>query len=91
MTYTAKWTVTDKSDTAYESVDAFFGTDDTDSVKQHIDIEIDLVQNKVNTISDDGKSFVHEKTFANKEDYNTWLTEKETLPTIDKHLTYTPI
>ena len=91
MSHTAKWSITDKSDTVYESVAAFFGTDDDTVAKQHTDIEIDLVLDKVNSLSEDGKSIIHAKTFENVEDYNTWLTEKAKLPEIDKHLTYTPI
>ena len=91
MSHTAKWLITDKSDTAYKSVVAFFGTADDTLVKQHTDIEIGLVLDKVNSLSEDGKSIIHAKTFENAEDYNTWLTEKEKLPAIDKHLIYTPI
>ena len=70
---------------------AFFGTDDDTVAKQHTDIEIGLVLDKVNSLSEDRKSIIHSKTFENVEDYNTWLTEKAKLPAIDKHLIYTPI
>ena len=91
MAYIVKWVVTDKSDTAYNSVSEFFRTGDEALVKQHTDIEVGFVLAKNNTLSEDGKSFVHEKDFNNEENYNTWLTEKEKLSEIDKHLTYTPI
>ena len=91
MAYTQTWSITDNSGTAYKSVEAFFATGDEELVKQHLDIESGFVLNKVNSLSEDGKSFLHQKTFENKESYNTWLTEKAKLPAIDKHLTYTMV
>ena len=92
MAFTAQWTVTDKSDKTYESVAAFFTDSKADEalVKQHTDIEIGIVLDKVNVLSEDGKSFIHSKTFEGKGNYDKWLEEKEKLPEIDEHLTYTP-
>ena len=91
MAYTQAWSVTDNSGTAHETVGAFFATGNDALVKQHLDIEIGLVFDKVNSLSEDKKSFLHQKTFKNEEGYNTWLAEKAKLPVIDDHLTYTLI
>jgi hypothetical protein len=90
MAHKVEWTVTqNNTDTVYESVEAFFVEEDEALVKQHTDIEIGLVLDKDNTLSEDGKSFVHTKTFDNEENYNAWSTEKAKLSAIDEHLTYT--
>ena len=93
MTYKVEWKVTDKSDTSYELVEEFFAASTADEalIKQHTVIDIDVVIARVDTISEDGKSFVRATTFDNEENYNKWLEEKEKLPAIDEHLTYTLI
>lgn len=89
MAYTQAWSVTDNSGTAHETVGAFFATGNDALVKQHLDIEAGFVFDKVNSLSEDKKSFLHQKTFETEEGYNTWLAEKAKLPVIDEHLTYT--
>tara|TARA_B110000902_G_C14157163_1_gene531851 strand:+ start:329 stop:619 length:291 start_codon:yes stop_codon:yes gene_type:complete len=96
MAYIVKWVVTDKSGAAYSSVNAFFKTEDTAAMKQHIDLEAHALDwqwsiGKQCILATDGKSFVQEKHFCNEEYYNTWLIEKAKLPEIDKHLNYTLI
>ena len=92
MTHIVEWTVTqNNADTVYETVEAFFVETDEALVKQHTDIESGFVLDKTNTLSEDGKSFVHTKTFDNEEKYNEWLEEKARLPAIDEHLTYTVV
>jgi hypothetical protein len=89
--FVVEWKVTDKSDTSYASVAEFFAASTADEalIKQHTDIDIGVVIAKVNILSEDGKSFVRAITFDNEENYIKWSKEKEKLPAIDEHLTYT--
>ena len=92
MVKIVEWKITDKNnpDKVYNEVADFFkdGTDSEELVKQHLDIEVDLLEDKISELSADGKFISHYKIFSNNDNYEEWKEKKEALAPIDGHLNF---